>query len=62
MDGHTKLEKTWRQLAAEVAQEEDPQKLAELTDKLLQAMEEQKRQFDARFQRATKPTPKLKTA
>lgn len=62
MDVHTKLVKTWRQLAAEVAQEDDPQRLAELTDKLLLAMEEEKRQFDARLQRATKPTEKLKPA
>lgn len=62
MDVHTKLVKTWRQLAAEVAQEDDPQRLAELTDKLLLAMEEEKRQFDTRLQRATKPAEKLKSA
>ena len=54
--------KFWRQLAAEVAQEDDPERLAELTDKLLLAMEEEKRQFDARMRSGTKPTEKLKSA
>ena len=54
--------KSWRQLAAEVAQETDTQKLAELTDKMLEALEEEKRQFDARLQLATKPTQKLRSA
>lgn len=63
MADHTKLiKKTWRQLAAEVAQEDDPQKLAELTDQLLLAMETEKRQFDARLQRATRQPAKLKPA
>lgn len=61
MADHPKtLRKTCRQLAAEVAQEDDPQ--AELTDQLLLAMEQEKRQFDARLQRATRPTAKLKPA
>ena len=53
---------SWRQLAAEVAQEDDPHKLAELTDELLLAMEEEKRQSDARLQRSTNPIEKLKSA
>jgi hypothetical protein len=34
---------SWRQLAAKVAQETDPKKLAKLTDELLRALEGQKR-------------------
>jgi len=52
--------KSWRQLAAEVAQESDPQKVAQLTDELLEAMEEEKRQFDARSQLAADTPQKLR--
>ncbi|HTM36952.1 MAG TPA: hypothetical protein VL156_09405, partial [Terriglobales bacterium] len=41
--------RSWRQIAAEVAQETDPEKLNKLTRELLQAMEEEKRQADARL-------------
>ena len=51
--------KPWLQIAALVAQEKDPEKLAELTDKLLEAMEEEKRQADAL---ATKQRTKFKAA
>ena len=61
MPDHTKLVKSWRQLAAEVAQEDDPKRLAELTDKLLLAMEEEKRLADARLQLASKPLIKLRS-
>jgi hypothetical protein len=47
--------KTWRQLAAEVAQEDDPEKLNKLTNELLRAMEEETRQSYDRVQLATKP-------
>ena len=62
MTNYAKLVKSWRQLAAEVAQEDDPERLAELTDKLLLAMEGEKRQADARLRLATKPTTKLRAA
>ena len=62
MANAAKSVKSFRQLAAAVAQEADPEKLAELTDKLLLVMEEEKRQFDARLRRATKPTEKPKAA
>ena len=42
-------------LAAKVAQENDPQKLIELTDELLLAMEEEKRQSDLRLRRSARP-------
>ena len=61
MTNYAKLVKSWRQLA-EVAQEDDPERLAELTDKLLLAMEEEKRQADARLRLATKPPTKLRAA
>lgn len=62
MPDHTTVVKTWRQLAAEVAQEDDPERLAELTDKLLLAVEEEKRLADARLQLASKPPIKLRLA
>lgn len=62
MSNGAKPVRSWRQLAAEVAQEDDPEKLAELTDKLLLAMEEEKRQFDLRLQGVPKPAVKLKSA
>jgi len=58
-DGPKRI-KTWRQLAAEVAQEDDPEKLNKLTNELLRAMEEETRQSYDRVQLATKPHPKLK--
>lgn len=54
-----KLAKSWRQLAAEVAQEDDPEKLRKLTDELLLAMEEEKRQADTSLRLAAKPPAKL---
>ena len=62
MDHRTKPAKSWRQLAAEVGQEDDPQKLAELTDALLRTLEEEKRQADIRFQLASTPHARLKSA
>ena len=62
MQNNTKNAKSWRQLAAEVAQEDDPQKLNELTSKLLGALEEEKRQADARRQIAIKPPARLRAA
>ena len=62
MADYRKLVKGWRQLAADVAQEHDPKRLAELTDKLLLAMEEEKRHADARLQLATKRAAKLRLA
>ena len=62
MSKGAKLEKSWRQLAAEVAQETDPKRLSKLTDELLRIMEEQKRQEDARPQVATKAPEKLRSA
>ena len=58
----TKLRRSWRNIAALVAQETDPEKLAALTDELLRVMEEEKRQADARLQSVTKPATKLKAA
>jgi hypothetical protein len=54
MDG-PKLIRSWRNIAAEVAEETDPEKLNELTDELLQAMQEEKRQAGARSRAAAKP-------
>lgn len=50
MSDDTKIVKTTQQLATEVAEEDDPDRLAELADQLLLAMEEEKRQADARIQ------------
>jgi hypothetical protein len=62
MATRAKPEKSWRQLAAEVAQEDDPQKLAVLTSQLLGALEEEKRQAEVHFQLASKPPAKLRSA
>lgn len=61
MTRRDKLAKSWRQLAAEVAQEDDPQKLSELTDELLLAMEEEKRQADLRLRLAAKSPAQLRS-
>jgi hypothetical protein len=58
MPNSPKLVKSWRQIAAEVAQETDPEKLNRLTAELLHAMEEEKRQAYARLQLATEPPPR----
>jgi hypothetical protein len=50
--------RSWRQIAAEVAQETDPEKLNKLTDELLRAVKEETRQAHARLQVATKPPQK----
>jgi len=50
--------RSWRQIAAEVAQETDPEKLNKLTRELLQAMEEEKRQADARLHPTRTPPRK----
>ena len=53
--------RSWRQIAAEVAQENDPRKRNELTAELLQAVEREKRQPQAQVQLARPPT-KLRSA
>ena len=50
--------RSWRQIAAEVAQENDPQKRDELTTELLQAVEREKCQTEARVELAKKPPTK----
>jgi hypothetical protein len=50
--------RSWRQIAAEVAQETDPEKLNKLTLELMQAMEEEKRQADARLHPTSTRTQK----
>ena len=52
--------KSWRQIAAEVAQESDPQRREELAIKLLQAVEREKCQAEAQFQLAKKPPTKIR--
>ena len=47
--------RSWRQIAAEVAQENDPQRRNELTTELLQAVEREKCQATTQFQVAKKP-------
>lgn len=53
-----KLTRSWREIAAEVAQETNPEKLNKLTTELLKAMEEETSQAFARLQLAMKPPPK----
>ena len=62
MVNSTRLRRSWRHIAALVAQETDPEKLAALTDELLRVMEEEKRQADARLRLAAMPPAKLKRA
>jgi hypothetical protein len=50
MADRTKLIKSWRQIASEVAQEDDPEKRNKLTAELLRALEQEKCQADTRFQ------------
>ncbi|HKR85709.1 MAG TPA: hypothetical protein VJS37_16240 [Terriglobales bacterium] len=52
------LVKSWQQLAAELGQENDPEKINKLITELLQAMNEETRQAYARLQIATKPPQK----
>jgi hypothetical protein len=54
--------RSWRQIAAEVAQENDPRKRNELTTELLQAVEREKYQAEARVQLAIKPPTRLGSA
>ena len=60
----TNFVKSWRQIAAEVAQENDPQRRNELTTELLRAVEREKCQNETptRFQLAAKPPTKLRSA
>jgi hypothetical protein len=53
-----KLTRPWQQIAADVAQETDSEKLTKLTDELLRAMNEETHQAYARLQVATKPPQK----
>jgi len=48
--------RSWRQIAAEVAQENDTRRRNELTTELLQAVEREKCQAEARFELAKKPS------
>ena len=57
-----KLIRSWRQIAAEVAQETDPEKLNKLTDELLRAMEEESRQAFERLQFAMRPPQKARVS
>ena len=50
MGSGPKLVRSWRQMAAEVAQETDSEKLDKLTEELLQAMDQETRQAYARLQ------------
>jgi hypothetical protein len=50
--------RSWRQIAAEVAQENDPRKRIELTTELLQAVEREKCRSEAQFQFVKKPPTK----
>jgi len=52
--------KSWRQIAAEVAQESDPRKRNELTTELLQAVEREKCQAENQFHLAKKPPTKTR--
>lgn len=52
--------RSWRQIAAEVAQENDPRKRNELTTELLQAVEREKCQAEAQFQFVKKPHAKIR--
>jgi len=52
--------RSWRQIAAEVAQENDPRKRNELTIELLQAVEREKCQAEAQFQVVKKPSAKTR--
>jgi len=45
----THTTRSWRYIAALVAQETNPEKLAALTQELLRVMEDDKRQADARL-------------
>jgi hypothetical protein len=54
----TEIQKSWRQLAAEVAQETDAHRLAKLTEELLCALDREKGQSDARLQISTRPAKK----
>jgi len=51
--------RSWRQIAAEVAQESDPRKRSELTTELLLAVEREKCQTESPFQVAKKPPKRL---
>ena len=62
MADRTKLVKSWRQIASEVAQEDDPEKLSKLTAELLRALEREKQQADTCFQPATKMFIKVRAA
>ena len=54
--------KSWRQIAAEVAQEDDPRRRDELTTELLRALERERCQAETRFQLAAESPTKLRSA
>jgi len=53
MAARTKPVKSWRQIAAEVGQEDDPEKRKQLTCELLRAVEAEKCKPNDRFQAAS---------
>ena len=58
MADRAKLIKSWRQIAAEVAQEDDLEKRKQLTCELLRAVEAEKCQANDRFQPETQVAKK----
>jgi len=52
--------RSWRQIAAEVGQENDPRKRNELTTELLLAVEREKRQAENQVHLAKKPPTKTR--
>jgi len=62
MINRTNTVRSWRQIAAEVAQENDTGRRDELTTELLQAVEREKCQAEARVALAKKSPTKLRAA
>lgn len=54
--------RSWRQIAAEVAQENDTRRRNELTTELLQAVEREKCQAETRVELAKKPPTRMRAA
>jgi hypothetical protein len=62
MINRVNIVRSWRQIAAEVAQENDPRRRNELATELLQAVEREKCQAETQFQLAKKPPHKVRSA
>lgn len=62
MINRVNITRSWRQIAAEVSQENDPRKRTELTTELLQAVEREKCQAEIQFQLAKKSSRRLTSA